>query len=227
MTTPARNATTSSSPLIGRQRVDGADVPGGGNRESVWIGPARRHAQRCGRRRAFLFAPGCYACGTIRVPTRTGPRTWIGGRAAGQLEASFGRAAVLQREIESQGAPPRPEDPGCRQGPRRPHAGGRDAPPTRRRAPRIPCRRTSCASRPPTSRRRAMASGTATPFSAAGRRPSERSSHGRPRPWGLGQAGIPSRRAGRLRRLRRLRRAAPGLPRGRHPRPGGAQPRGR
>ena len=26
--------------------VDGADVPGGGNRESVWIGPARRHAQR-------------------------------------------------------------------------------------------------------------------------------------------------------------------------------------
>ena len=24
--------------------VDGADVPGGGNRESVWIGPARRHA---------------------------------------------------------------------------------------------------------------------------------------------------------------------------------------
>ena len=25
-------------------RVDGADVPGGGNRESVWIGRARRHA---------------------------------------------------------------------------------------------------------------------------------------------------------------------------------------
>jgi hypothetical protein len=24
--------------------VDGADVPGGGNRESTWIGPARRHA---------------------------------------------------------------------------------------------------------------------------------------------------------------------------------------
>ena len=24
--------------------VDGADVPGWGNRESVWIGPARRHA---------------------------------------------------------------------------------------------------------------------------------------------------------------------------------------
>ncbi len=34
----------------GRPGVDGADVPGGGNRESVWIGPARRHAPKaCGR----------------------------------------------------------------------------------------------------------------------------------------------------------------------------------
>jgi hypothetical protein len=46
MTTPARNATTSSTPLMGRRGVDGADVPGGGNRESVWIAPARRHEGR-------------------------------------------------------------------------------------------------------------------------------------------------------------------------------------
>ena len=34
----------SRSTATGRGAVDGADVPGRGNRESVWIGPARRHA---------------------------------------------------------------------------------------------------------------------------------------------------------------------------------------
>jgi len=32
----------------GGRGVDGADVPGGGNRESTWIGPARRHAYKRG-----------------------------------------------------------------------------------------------------------------------------------------------------------------------------------
>jgi hypothetical protein len=56
MTTPARNARTSSSPLIGRRGVDGADVHRGGSRESVWIRPARRYGnERAGGGPRLLF----------------------------------------------------------------------------------------------------------------------------------------------------------------------------
>ena len=47
---PGRAPPRSSSP----RGVDGADVPGGGARESVWIRPARRHARkRAGEDRGF------------------------------------------------------------------------------------------------------------------------------------------------------------------------------
>ena len=56
------------------------------------------------------------------------------GAARGELRACGGAPAGDR----AQGAPPRAEGPGTRQGPRRPHAAGGDAPPAGHRAPRVP-----------------------------------------------------------------------------------------
>ena len=62
----------------GHRGVDGADVPGGGTRESVWIGPARRHATKVrALGRGFFLAD----------------RAMV----SGSTSASFARAACLDR----------------------------------------------------------------------------------------------------------------------------------
>ena len=64
MATPARNTRASSTSLIEPSLVGRADVPGGGTRESVWIGPARRHApKRAGGGRRSLFGRLGHALG--------------------------------------------------------------------------------------------------------------------------------------------------------------------
>ncbi len=62
--------------------VDGADVPGGGTRESVWIGPARHHALNgAGRVARFLFGRLGHAHG-----------------AGGPVGATSRRTRTFQRE---------------------------------------------------------------------------------------------------------------------------------
>ena len=100
MATPTRNVMTSSIPLIGRRRVDGADVPGGGNRESVFITPARRHSESvraAGRRSysavwAMLVSP--HPVYALANDHRAEPMTRPGGSAAALL-----RRVGLQPEV--------------------------------------------------------------------------------------------------------------------------------
>ena len=67
MTTPARNATMSSTPLIGRRRVDGADVPGGGTGSRCGSDQRAVMPEASGSGGRFLFASGA----TPREPMAT------------------------------------------------------------------------------------------------------------------------------------------------------------